>query len=645
MSIILGIRGPFEHRVEQAELLRLASVTERYAPDGTFVHSSAGLGLCFQAYHTHQRSRLESQPTSDRFGNVIVLDGRIDNHIELKNELGIKDSDVSDSLIVLQAFKRWDLECFAHLTGDWALALWSATDRVLYLARDHAGTRTLYFQNVGSTIRFATHLETFFAHGEKYKLDEEFAASFLCGRPVRDLTPYLGICAVPPGHYLAFSKNGVTKGVHWNWLEGDLIRYQSDAEYEEHFIALFKQSVERRTGPGAPILAELSGGMDSTSIVCMSDHIRRSQGADLLGLLETVSYYDPSEPSWDEEPYFSITETRRGKVGIHLRASMLNSTFEPNDSFQAQYLLPGTDSAAVKQEEIMLESFAGREFRVILSGHGGDEVVGGIPTPMPELADLLHSMKLLRFLQQAAKWAIVQRMPVTHTMWDAIRFLHRSYFPHSIPEFRLPSWIDERLRHILASVAERDALKETPFRARPSQVSHQRVSWSVIEALPHRSPGFLTRYEYRYPYLDRDLLRFLSQVPCEQLLRPGRRRSLMRRALAAIVPHEILEKKQKAYLCRTPLIALWNARSSLMSFFSDPITAQLGLISHPIFMQSLELVTSGKDVQDWPAVMRTILFEIWLRSGVHLQQLREQDRLPAVNPALSCRTRSVPSRS
>jgi asparagine synthase (glutamine-hydrolysing) len=645
MSIIVGIRKPFGQRVERAELLRLASVTERYAPDGTFVHASANLGLCFQAYHTHQRSRLESQPASDQLGNALVLDGRIDNHIDLKRELAIDNPDVSDSLIVLQSFERWGPECFARLTGDWALALWSATDHVLYLARDHAGTRTLYFQNADGTVRWATHLEAFFAHGEQYLLDEEFAASFLCGQPVRDLTPYQGICAIPPGHYFAFRENGITDVAHWNWAEGDLIRYRSDTEYEEHFLALFKQAVERRTGPGAPILAELSGGMDSTSIVCMSDHIRRSQGAGLEDLLETISYYDPSEPSWDEKPYFSITEARRGKAGIHLRASMLNCTFEAYDSIQARYLLPGADSATLKQEDTMLESFGGREFRVILSGHGGDEVAGGIPSPMPELADLLHSMQLLRFLRQAAKWAIVQRTPLTHTIRDAFRFLHKSYFPQPLSEDRLPSWIDERLRHLWATVAERGVLKETPFRARPSQVSNQRVSWSIIEAFPHRSPGVLRRYEYRYPFLDRDLLRFLFQVPREQLLRPGRRRSLMRRALATIVPTEVLEKKQKAFLSRTPIIALRNARSSLMSSFSDPITAQLGLINEPIFMQSLESVTSGKDVQDWPMVMRAIHFEIWLRSGVHLQQRSEQERTHAGIPARSYRTGSVATRS
>lgn len=618
MSVIAGIRRPFGRHVEWAELHRLASITERYAPDGTFIHASANLGMCFQAYHTHQRSQLESQPASDHLGNRLVLDGRIDNHRELKNELAIYGPDSPDSVIILAAFERWGAECFSRFAGDWALALWSARDHVLYLARDHAGTRTLYFHDAEGTLRWSTHLETFFAHDEQYSLDEEFTASYLCGRPVRELTPYQGISAVPPGHYLAFRRNGITNAAHWNWIESDLISYRSDREYEENFFSLFKQAVDRRTGPGAPILAELSGGVDSTSIVCMSDHIRRSQGAGVQDLVDTISYYDPLESSWDEEPYFSITERRRGKAGIHFRTSMLNRTFRPYDSSEIRYLLPGADDAALEREKALRESIGSRDYRVILSGNGGDEVAGGIPSPMPELADLLHSRQFLKFLRQAAEWAIVQRAPVTHTFLGAFRFLRNSYFPQALHEDHLPPWIDARLRHIWMSIAQRDVLKGTPFRIRPSQASNQRVSWSIIEALPHRSPGLLIRYEHRYPYLDRDLLRFLFQVPREQLLRPGRRRSLVRRALTTIVPAEILERRQKAYLSRTPLVALQNARSTLMELFSDPATAQLGLIKRSVFMQALDSVTSGRDVREWPMVMRSILFEIWLRSSARL---------------------------
>lgn len=71
--------------MEPAELLQLASATERFVPDGTRALASANIGMCFQAYCTHQRSQLERQPASDLLGNTLLFDGRIDNYEELKS--------------------------------------------------------------------------------------------------------------------------------------------------------------------------------------------------------------------------------------------------------------------------------------------------------------------------------------------------------------------------------------------------------------------------------------------------------------------------------------------------------------------------------------------------------------------------------
>ena|SRR6187402_952218 len=167
----------------------------------------------------------------------------------------------------------------------------------------------------------------------------------------------------------------------------------TDTDYEAHFLTLFHQSVARRTGPGAPILAQLSGGMDSTAIVCMSDEIRRSTHPK-SELLDTVSFYDDAEASLNEKPYFSITEARRGKVGTHLDMAFSQRTFAPYDGAEGTYLLPGADSFSIEQERRFRDGVWQKGYRSVLSGIGGDEVLGGIPDPLPELADYLASGKV-----------------------------------------------------------------------------------------------------------------------------------------------------------------------------------------------------------------------------------------------------------
>jgi asparagine synthase (glutamine-hydrolysing) len=95
---------------------------------------------------------------------------------------------------------------------------------------------------------------------------------------------------------LARGTQKVTK--FWDFDPAKSTRYRTDAEYEEHFRDVFAQAVGRRLRSDSPVLAELSGGMDSSSIVCMADEIARHEPGGARRV-ETVSYYDDSEPNWN----------------------------------------------------------------------------------------------------------------------------------------------------------------------------------------------------------------------------------------------------------------------------------------------------------------------------------------------------------
>jgi asparagine synthase (glutamine-hydrolysing) len=171
MSVIFGTRGASGTTLQEWKLLELARATDRFAFDGTFVRAKGNVGMGFQPFHTHERSSLESQPAIDSLGNVIALDGRIDNYEELCDLLALDACRSPDSSIVLAAFRTWGEDCFRTLIGDW-----SQKDRSLFLARDHAGSRTLYFEENGETLLWSTFLETFFVAGKPRALDTSYVA-------------------------------------------------------------------------------------------------------------------------------------------------------------------------------------------------------------------------------------------------------------------------------------------------------------------------------------------------------------------------------------------------------------------------------------------------------------------------------------
>jgi asparagine synthase (glutamine-hydrolysing) len=554
---------------------------------------------------------------------MLTFDGRLDNSSELCELLNICHCDSPDSLIVLAAFERWGEDCFARLIGDWALALWDDRNHSFFLARDHAGTRALYFEYSGTTVRWSTCLETFFFNTRLRDFDIEYGTRYLACQPLCELTPFRGIRAVMPAHYLIFRDDRLTTKAHWrSFIRGE-VRYKTDTEYEEHFFTLFQQSVKRRTGMGAPIIAELSGGMDSTSIVCMSDYIRSGERGGSPELLDTISYYDDSEPSWNEAPYFSAVEAKRGKTGIHVRHSFSNRTFSAADSLFPEVLLPGADSTTIGLDRKLSQILTQKGSKVILSGIGGDELLGGVPTGSPELADLLTTCEFGTLLKQAVEWSIPNRAPLLHTLVETFQLTWGLYREMEMDTRFIPPWISSVTRNFPSSIAYKKQSSRQALRFKPSQICNGVAWWSILESMPNSSLKVLTRCEYRYPYLDRDLVEFLFRIPRKQLIRPNERRSLMRRSLKSILPAEILERRRKAHLVRTPLIAIRQQKHWIKELLNNSLLQQLGLIDDTSIQAAFEGIIDGSDPKWWMGVVKACSLELWLRNcrWVSLSQL------------------------
>lgn len=611
MSIIFGIWRTDGAPVEEAYLAKFAQATERYAPDGTFVRFQGDLGMGFQPYHTYERSNLEVQPVVDARGNMLTFDGRLDNHEELEGLLDLPPRITPDSQIVLSAFDRWGEQCFSRLTGDWALALWWHENRTLFLARDHAGTRTLYFTREQGMARWSTYLENLVESCQPV-LDEDYIACYLASRPFRDLTPYRGIRSVLPSHYIALCNDAITIKAHWNWMSKNELRYKHPTDYDEHFRSLFQQAVERRDGIHAPVIAELSGGMDSSAIVCMSDHSRKLRGSDRL--IETLSYYCASEPNWDEQPYFSLVEAKRNKIGTHVDVSPPDPVFSlPRQ--RPKFLFPTNPGTALERERRLTTALGDRHFRAVLSGTGGDEVLGGVPTLLPELAGYLVSGQFTVLFQRALQSCLPDRTPLLHRLAEVGTFTYFLYRRARLKRPDGPAWLSPWTLSRVHTRQEEDVTGISRLGYSPNSICCGLTWWSLVETLPHLTPMCLCRYEYRYPYLDRDLVEYLFQIPREELVQPGRRRTLMRRSLQHIVPSEILERRRKAFVVRGPLRVLQQEQAQIATLLNAGWLQKNGYIDRSAICQALERIVSGAHPEGWMSVAKAATFELWLQTS------------------------------
>jgi asparagine synthase (glutamine-hydrolysing) len=539
----------------------------------------------------------------------VAWDGRLDNRQELARELGESwSTDREDVDFVAAAFGKWQTGAFERMRGDWAVTIWNARERTLILAKDPMGIRPLFYSLTPHGVLWSNSLDWLVRQaGTLLKLNLEYLAGWLSFFPAAHVTPYARIDAVPPSSSVKLRPGCVTIRKYWEFQPADILRYPSDFEYEEQFRSVLANSIRRRLRSNTPLLAELSGGMDSSSIVCVADAILAHEHG-LTPRLDTISYYDDNEPNWDEYPFFSLVEAKRGRPGLHVS---LDAAHDLDGLFEAQeFTVTPAKFGRTRGKQSLLQSLEPRSYSAILSGIGGDEFTGGVPTPIPELADLLAAGRLPSLARSLKYWSLFQRSPWIHVLFDTLR----SFAPFRSspnPVRRPPAWLDPQFRTRYQSVLSG---YEQPLQVWGPRPSFQENIFAVEGlrrqvAVSNQSPGEL---EKRYPYLDVDLLQFLFAVPREQLVQPGRRRSLMRRALAGIVPHEILERKRKAYVTRAPRTALAARWEDVQGLTHQMLAESLGIVSSRGFREALESVRGGKDTAILP-LQRMLVLESWLR--------------------------------
>jgi len=613
MSAQAGIWNFRGDPTDRTLLSRYSSLLQRLGPEGDFTYSDGPVALAYSPFHTTAESRRERQPYVSPRGFVITWDGRLDNRDELSAELRTHvEGAPTDVSIIAAAFDRWGTGCFRRIVGDWAMAVWEPLDRELCLAVDYLAIRHLFYRVTDRTVFWATDPDPLVLLSEStFHLDDEYIAGFLATDPESHLSPFREIQQVPAGHFVCIKPGTSSIERYWHPDPKLLIRYTTDTEYEEHFREVFRRAVRRRLRSDSPILAELSGGLDSSSIVCVADDIVAQEGAE-TPRIDTLSKHDTTEPNGDDWIFFQKIEEKRGRTGHHIDTATLASSRSrlQYDTFSA---LPGRIGIgrALEAERAAVVRSGG--YRTVLSGIGGDEFLGGIPDPCAQLGDLLFQLKLGSLWRKLIEWSLVKRTPWIQLLASVlIDLLPPVAALHFLREARPENWIDpgfaKRSRISLLQLGP----QETFGFYLPSRRSYARAVLAMGNRMAKRPYLKPALEDTRYPYLDQNLIEFVLAIPATQLLRPGQRRSLQRRSLAGLVPAEVLDRRTKQFAARTPVLAIGNSWKELEGIFSQSLSSALGYVDGARFLSAVRAGINGSAIHIVRTV-RTISLELWLR--------------------------------
>jgi asparagine synthase (glutamine-hydrolysing) len=618
MSVIAGMYYYQGSPVDLTALDRLHRALPHHDADGESDWVSGSIAVCYRPLHTTHESWTERQPLISASGHMLVMDGIIFNRPELLTLLAnALQTDKSDAAILAAGLQKYGSGFLSRLVGDFALAWWDPTNYTLILARDAFGCRPLFYQLNTHGVMWSSHLPLLLdlAPEAGLEIDEEYIAGQLVFLPEPTRTPYKGFHSLKAGHAIAITEGRWRTFRYWHPDTNKTIRYPNDAQYEEHLRELLFEAVRvnLRTD-GRPIWISLSGGLDSSSIVCIADKLVE-QGRAEARQVDTFSVVYDESTTADERAFITAIEGQRGTTGFHLNDDEYCMRIPPSEEFLWS---PSAGAFAYYHREALRNAMDHAGARVMIDGFGGDHVFWNLLNASPELADLLAQGKLLQLHRRLTIWSQALRKPYLQLLWKqaAVPLLPRAIRSRSldnINSIKAPPWIGQ-------AFAKRTHVN-TGLRA-PSDpyafASHsQRIQSAFLAQAVCGIEAFATRHqdgiESRHPLLYRPLVEFLLAIPFEQKARPGETRSILRRALRDILPDKVCRRKTKGVIGEAIQRGLYRQRGTLQRLFKDARVYAHGYVRPDALNSDLTLALHGGRVNPGPLV-NSLSIELWLRS-------------------------------
>ena len=323
-------------------------------------------------------SRAKQPMVSNDKRYYLVYNGEIYNYRELKRELeesGYKFITTSDTEVVLYSYIHWRERCLDRFNGMFALALWDSFEKILFIARDRFGKKPLYYHiNSHGGITFASELTALIEDKDiPLKISDEAINCYLAlGYIVSPLTMYTDIYKLESATYMYLSEKGRNSKKVRYWDFSNSFRYKTkedQKDIEHHLLYLLEQASNKRVISDVPLGAFLSGGVDSSSIVCLIKKYHK-------GDLHTFSAGFESE-SYNELPDAKMTSDWIGTIHHNHVCQFKNGLEFVNNAINV-FDEPFADNSLIPMIEV--SKLASRYVTVVLSGDGADELFAGYMT-------------------------------------------------------------------------------------------------------------------------------------------------------------------------------------------------------------------------------------------------------------------------
>ena len=608
------IQSDTSNPIDEGLLRRMSSTLNHRGPDdaGYFFDQEAGLG--------HRRLSIidiegGQQPifNEDRSA-TIVFNGEIYNYLDLRNNLigrGHIFKTRSDTETIIHAYEEYGGPFVERLRGMFAFAIWDRRLHRLVLARDRLGLKPVYYWKGDGIFAFASEIKALLQISQiRREVDPEALDLYLSLRYVPGpRTMFKGILKLQPGHILVLDPTGIHIRRYWDIGMGA----ETEADEEEclsGFEQLLEESVRLRLMSEVPLGVFLSGGIDSSAILALMRKAGKGEPPRSFSIGYEAATREEQESN--ELPY--ARQVAHAFEAQH-HEFMLNSNEFNNAIPKIVWHLdePLADPSCISL--YFLSKLAREHITVVLSGEGADEILAGygIYRKMLALEGLNRRFSSLAWL--AARLAPFAPEPrirnymalVGLTLENRYTGVSRGLSPGTKTRL-LPGSDDSQLHNLYASYAIKDAA--SPL----DRMLYQDLKIWLPDNLLMKADKMTmaTGLELRVPFLDHRLVEFAFTLPQTLKIRQGQGKFLLRRAMAEVLPDNILKRPKKGF----PVPTEFWLRSQLRDLVRDSLLGQDSACRQFFDLPVLkEIIAENEAKVAWrhQDVWTLLIFEFWYR--------------------------------
>jgi len=580
-----GIAGLWQTDGTAVDSRVIQAMTDTLAhrgPDGQGIHVAGDLAFGHRRLAILDLSDAGHQPMAYAGGRYwITYNGEVYNFLELQQELeqhGHSFRSSSDTEVILAAYAHWGPDCLKRFNGMWGLAIWDAQEQSLFLARDRFGIKPLFYILERDRLAFASEWKALLClPGFVRRVDWSTFVSALQDPYMQEGVPECllhGIRRLLPGHYLLARRDDVRICRWWNTLN-HLTETPSHLETQaEQFRALFEDACRVRMRSDVPIGTSLSGGLDSSSVVCMLANLAcRGRAGEARRAADWQRAFVATFPETpvDEREYADLVVQQTGVTPIYLTPTAQDFTSRIDD---VVYHNESLEAGPLLQLWTLYQSQRCSGVVVTLDGHGGDELLGGYASHVEHAlydagrltrspATYLEMLGAYRALFRTSKGSMQPGRSISQLARETSGWLELAgRWKKRSGLSRSPAQALASPRSWLRPEAQQLARATEPPHIWPGQ---GRLGFALYREF-HQTmlPAILSNYdrmsmahgvEVRMPFLDWRLVTFAFSLPPSSKVGRGYTKLVLREAMRGLLPERVRLRRDK--LGFTPPLADW----------------------------------------------------------------------------------------